>query len=44
MKEQIDWKQELLDSANFNLKKEKILKHAPKSLIDSWLLGALHTR
>ena len=44
MREQIDWKQELLDSANFNGKQEKILKHGPKSLTDSWLLGALYTR
>ena len=44
MKEQIDWKQEILDSANFNGKKEKILKHGPKLLTDSWLLGALYTR
>ena len=44
MSEEIDWKQELLDSANFNGKKEKILKHGQKSLIDSWLLGALYNR
>ena len=44
MKEQIDWKQELLDSASFNCKQEKILKHGPKSLTDSWILGALYTR
>ena len=44
MKEEIDWKQELLDSANFNGKQEKILKHGPKSLTDSWILGALFTR
>ena len=44
MTEKIDWKQELLDSANFNGKQEKILKHGPKSLTDSWILGALHTR
>ena len=31
MTEQIDWKQELLDSANFNGKQEKILKHGQKS-------------
>ena len=30
MKEQIDWKQEILDSANFNGKKEKILKELIK--------------
>ena len=44
MKEEIDWTHELLDSANFNGKKEKILKHGPKSFTDSWLLGALYTR
>ena len=44
MREQIDWKEELLDSANFNRKQEKILKHAPKSLTNSWILGALYTR
>ena len=44
MTEKIDWKQELLDSANFNGKQEKILKHGPKSLTDSWILGALYTR
>ena len=44
MKEEIDWKQELLNSVNFNGKQEKILKHGPKSLTDSWILGALYTR
>ena len=44
MREQIDWKQELLDSANFNGKQEKILKYGQKSLTDSWLFGALYTR
>ena len=44
MKEKIDWKQELLDSANFNGKQAKILKNGAKSLIDSWILGALYTR
>ena len=44
MTEKIDWKQELFDSANFNGKQEKIVKHGPKSLIDSWILGALYTR
>ena len=44
MREQIDWKQELLDSANFKGKQEKILKHGQKSLTASWLLGALYTR
>ena len=44
MKEQIDWKQELLDSANFNGKQEKISKHGQKTLTDRWILGALYTR
>ena len=44
MIEEIDWKQELLDSANFNSKQEKILRHGPRSLTDSWILGALYTR
>ena len=44
MREQIDWKQELLDSANFNGKQEKVLKNGPKSLTDSWILAALYTR
>ena len=44
MTEKIDCQQELLDSVNFNGKQEKILKHGPKSLIDSWILGALYTR
>ena len=34
----------ILDSANFNDKQEKILKHDPKSLTDSWILGAFYTR
>ena len=44
MIEEIDWKQELLDSANFNDKQEKILKNGAKSITDSWILGALYTR
>ena len=44
MTEKIDWKQELLDSANFNGKHARILKHGAKSLTDSWILGALYTR
>ena len=44
MRKQIDWKQELIDSANLNGKQEKILKHGQKSLTDSWILGALYTR
>ena len=44
MTEQIDWKQELLDSEKFNKKKENILKNGAKSLTESWLLGALYIR
>ena len=44
MKEEIDWKEELIDSAKFNGKHERILKHGPKSLTDSWILCALYTR
>ena len=40
----INWKEELLDSALFNKKQEKLLKNAAKSLTDSWLLGVLYTR
>ena len=36
MTEKIDWKQELLDSANFNKKQENLLKNGPKSLSESW--------
>ena len=44
MKAKIDWKQEILESANFNEKHQKILKNGPKSLTHSWILGALYTR
>ena len=44
MKEEIDRKEELLDSANFNGKHERILKNGAKSLTDSWIFGALYTR
>ena len=44
MTEKIDWKQELLDSANFNKKQENLLKNGPKSLSESWLMGVLYTR
>ena len=40
----IDWKQELLESARFNKKEEKLLKEGAKSLTDSWYLGALYVR
>ena len=42
--ENIDWKQELLDSQRFNKKAEKLLKEGAKSLTDSWYLGALYVR
>jgi len=44
MTENIDWRQELLDSAKFNEKEKKLLKHGAKSLAQSWHLGALYTR
>jgi len=44
MTEKIDWQQELLDSAVFNKKQEKLLKNGPKSLSESWLMGVLYTR
>ena len=42
--DQIDWKQELLDSQRFNKKAEKLLREGAKSLTDSWYLGALYVR
>ena len=42
--ESIDWKQELLDSKQFNQKEEKLLKHGASSLAESWWLGALYIR
>ena len=44
MTEKIDWKQELLDSAKFNTKQEKLLKKGAKSLTHTWFLGVLYTR
>ena len=44
MIEKIDWKKELLDSAKFNKKQEKLLKNGTKSLTENWLLGVLYTR
>ena len=41
---EINWRQELLNSAKFNEKEEKLLKDGPKSLTASWFLGALYTR
>ena len=40
----INWREELLDSAKFNQKEEKFLKDGQKSLTDGWFLGALYTR
>ena len=42
MTKKIDWKQELLDSENFNKKQENLLKNGAKSFTESWLLGALY--
>ena len=44
MAEKIDWEQELLDSEKFNKKQENQLNNGTKSLIKSWLLGALYIR
>ncbi len=41
---EINWKEELFDSAKFNKKYEKLLKNSSKSLTNSWLLGVLYTR
>ena len=44
MTKKIDWKQELLDSENFNKKQENLLKNGAKSFTESWLLGTLYIR
>ena len=44
MSEEINWREELLESANFNGKQERILREGPSSLVDSWILGALYSR
>ncbi len=44
MREEINWREELLESANFNGKQERILREGPRSLVDSWILGALYSR
>ena len=44
MTEDINWKEELLDSALFNKKQANLLKNGPKSLSESWLMGVLYTR
>ena len=40
----INWREELLDSAKFNKKEENLLRHDAKSLAQSWHLGALFMR
>ena len=40
----INWREELLDSAKFNKKEENLLRHGAKSLAQSWHLGALYLR
>ena len=40
----INQKEEFLDSAKFNQKEEKLMKGGPKSLADSWFIAALYTR
>ena len=40
----INWREELLDSANFNKKEENLLRHGAKLLAQSWHLGALYIR
>ena len=44
MSEEINWREELLESANFNGKQERILREGPRSLVDTWILGALYSR
>ena len=44
MKDDINWRQELLDSAKFNKKTENLLKNGAKSLSESWYLQALYVR
>ena len=44
MREEINWREELLESANFNGKQERILREGLRSLVDSWVLGALYSR
>ena len=44
MTEDINWREELLDSALFNKKQANLLKNGPKSLSESWLMGVLYTR
>ena len=42
--DEINWKDELLDSAKFNTKQVNLLKNGGKSLTESWLIGVLYIR
>ena len=39
-----DWKQELLESGNFNKFQERLLKNGAKSFMESVYLGYLYNR
>ncbi len=41
---EINWTEELLDSAKFNKKQENLLKNGTKSSTNSWLVGVLYSR
>jgi len=42
--EDINWREELLESANFTGKQERILKEGSKSLVDSWIAQHLYSK
>jgi hypothetical protein len=44
MKEEINWREEYLESYSFNQKERKLLKNGAKSLSKSWWLQALYVR
>ncbi len=44
MKEEINWREEYLESYSFNQKERKLLKNGAKSLSESWWLQALYVR
>ena len=44
MKEEIDWKQELLSSNLFNNREEKLLRDGAKSHMESFWLHTLYVR
>ena len=44
MTKNIDWKQELIDSAKFNMKQKNLLRKGANSFTNTWLLGVLYTR